>query len=179
MTLAIAAILATLAAPSVVQFARRSEMQSLSNDFLSDLQRTRTEAVTRNACATMCRTANPDSASPKCSTTASGNYTSAQWQLGWIAYHNPTCDRTVTASDPSDAGNIFLIRQPADTRFNLTATASSPSKSLTFGPQGNIPLASADKFNLIDSTDTSSILNRSICIDVMGRARIIAYAGSC
>jgi type IV fimbrial biogenesis protein FimT len=175
--IAIAAVLASFAAPSIVQFARRSAMQSLNNDFVSGLQRARLEAVNRNTCATICKSINPEASAPRCTPGASGAYDGDDWHMGWIVYLNPTCDRTVTAADPSDAGNIVTVRPPSDIRYTLVTSAGV--KSITFGPQGNIPLSSAGRFSLQDSVDAGNAMNRSICVDIMGRARIITDGGAC
>ena len=172
--IAIAAVLAALAAPSIIQFARRSAMQSLSNDFVGGLQRARTEAVNRNFCVTVCRSANPEANAPRCSTTASGIYQADDWHIGWIVYLNPTCDRNVTSADPAVPGDVILVRQAGDPRYTL---ASNGNNSFTFSPQGNIPIGSAGNFTLKDGSDSNNQMNRSICIDVMGRARITSEAG--
>jgi len=169
MVIAIAGILAGLAAPSMMRFVQKSAMQSLSNDFISDIQRTRVEAVNRNSCATICKSANTEAAAPRCATAGD------DWHLGWIVYLNPSCDRTVTVADPAVAGDIIFIRQPGDPRYTLVT--GDGTDALTFGPKGTLPLASTGTFTLQDSQDNSSPLARSICIDVMGRARIVAEAG--
>jgi len=152
-------------------------MQSLSNEFIGGLQRARLEAVNRNTCATICKSINPEASAPRCTPGASGAYASDDWHMGWIVYLNPTCDRTVTTADPADAGNIVSVRQPGDIRYTLV-TADNV-KAITFGPLGNIPLASAGRFSMQDSQDAGNAMNRSICVDTMGRARIITDGGAC
>lgn len=169
--IAIAAILGTLAAPSLTQFLNRSAMQSVSNDFLNAMQRARAEAVNRNMCATVCKSANTESAAPRCA--PAGN----DWHIGWIVYLNPTCDRNVTTADPVDAGDIIVIRQPGDARYTLVASGGTPPKSVTFGPGGNIGLGGAATFSLQDTLNPTNTLNRSICVDLMGRTRIAEDAG--
>lgn len=171
----IAATLMTLAAPSLIAFMRRSAMQSVNNDFVNAIQRTRAEAVNRNTCATICKSANTDAAAPRCTPGASGVYAGDDWHMGWIVYLNPTCDRTVDAADPADAGNIILVRQPGDPRYSLAT--SNTTKSLTFGPQGSLPLGSAGSFSLQDSSDATNKMNRSICVDMLGRVRIVTDGG--
>lgn len=175
--IAIAAVLASLAAPSITQFVRRSAMQSLSNDFIGGLQRARLEAVSRNTCATICKSINPEASAPRCTPGASGVYASDDWHMGWIVYLNPTCDRTVTAADPANTGDIVMVRPPSDIRYTLVTSAGV--NAITFGPLGNIVLATAGRFSLQDSQDAGNAMNRSICVDVMGRARIITDGGTC
>jgi len=173
----IAALLATLAAPSLVQFVKRSAMQSVSNDFTNAIQRARSEAVNRNTCATICKSANTDSAAPRCTPGNSGTYGSQDWHMGWLVYLNPTCDRTVTTADPADAGNIIIVRQPGDPRYTLVTPSST--MSMTFSPQGAPGLSAAGSFSLQDSTDSQNKMNRTICVDMLGRTRIITDGGSC
>lgn len=178
-TVSIAAILATLAAPSFIRFLKKSEMQSLSNDFTGDIQQARAEAIKRNMCATMCKAAsginnNVNSAAPRCGTTGD------DWAaVGWILYLNPTCKTTVNASDPADPANIISIRQISSTRYTLVSTRATPVRQLTFRPRGTLSLALTERFTLQDSTDTNSPMNRSICVDMMGRSRIITESGTC
>ena len=167
--IAIAAILASLATPSLISFINRSAMQSVSNDFLGAMQRARAEAVKRNMCTTICKSASTGNAAPRC--TPAGD----DWHIGWLVYLNSTCDRDITTADPANAGDIIIIRQPGNTRYTLVT--SSSTKSITFGPQGNIGLAAATTFSLQDSQNVSNAMNRSICIDVMGRTRIAPDGG--
>ena len=169
--IAIAAILASMAAPSLTAFINRSAMQSVSNDFLNGMQRARAEAVNRNMCTTICKSANTNDAAPRCS--PAGN----DWHIGWLVFANPSCDRTITTANPANTGDIIVIRQPGDMRYTLVAGGGTPPKSITFGPQGNIGLSAATTFSLQDSQNTANQLNRSICVDVMGRTRIAADGG--
>lgn len=175
--IAIAATLATLAAPSMTQFINRSAMQSVSNDFLNAMQRARAEAVNRNTCTTVCKSATTDAAAPRCTPGASGVYGADDWHMGWLVYINSACDRTITTADPANVGDIIMIRQPGNVRYTLVAGGTTPPKSITFAPQGNIGLAAATTFSLQDSQNTANSLNRSICVDIMGRTRIAPDGG--
>jgi type IV fimbrial biogenesis protein FimT len=176
--LAIAAVLATLAAPSLVQFVTRSAMQSVSNDFIGSLQRARTEAVNLNMCVTICKSNSTSNAAPRCTPGAAGDYAADDWHMGWIIYRNPSCDRNVTTADPANAGNIVIVRQPGDSRYTLVVESGGP-KSMTFGSQGYPGLAAAARFSLKDSQNSNSQFNRSICLDSLGRTRILADGAAC
>ena len=169
--IAIVGILATLAAPSVIQFARRSAMQSLSNDFTGGMQKARSEAVARNTCVSICKSANAGAAEPRCTTA------SDEWNIGWIAFTNTACDRTLGTSDPAAAGDIIFVRQPGDPRYTLVVSPSGRD-SFTFGPQGGTGLATG-RLSLMDSQDNNNPMNRVICVDSMGRTRIITDGGVC
>jgi type IV fimbrial biogenesis protein FimT len=174
--IAIAAILATLAAPSLIQFVNRSAMQSVNNDFVNAIQRTRSEAVNRNTCATICKSATTNAAAPRCTPGASGGYAGDDWHMGWIVYFNQACDRNITTADPANAGDIILVRQPGDARYTLVT--DNTVKAMTFGPRGDMTLSTAGGFALLDSKDANNKMNRTICVDVLGRVRIVT-AGGC
>lgn len=173
--IAIAAVLMSLAAPTLMQFVRRSAMQSVNNDFINGVQRARSEAVNRNFCTTICKSNSTTAAAPRCTPGAAGVYGANDWHMGWIVYLNPTCNRTVDATSPADAGNVILVRQPGDPRYTLV---SNGTRSLTFGPQGSPDLGEVGNFELKDASDSANEMNRQICLDQMGRTRI-AKTGGC
>lgn len=165
--IAIAAILASLAAPSFVQFLNKSAMQSISNDLVGSLQKARAEAVSRNTCTSVCKSNNADAAAPRCAVTGD------DWQSGWIVYYNPTCDTSITVSDPADAGNIVSVRQAGETRY--TMVSPDPIRAVTFNSRGMVN--NLGSFALMDSTNNSNPMNRSICLDGLGRTRITTSGG--
>jgi type IV fimbrial biogenesis protein FimT len=73
-TVAIIAILATVAAPSLRDMVKNARMTSLVNDLMADLSSARAEAVKRGVRATIC-TSNTGT---QCTPTA--------WQFGWILF---------------------------------------------------------------------------------------------
>ena len=99
-TLAIAAVLAMLAAPSIRDFIVRSQMTNLGNEFNASILKARNEAVNRNTCVTVCMSSSAANASPACTT--SGN----DWQAGWIVFLNPSCDTGL--NKPSEDINMLL-----------------------------------------------------------------------
>lgn len=77
-TLAIVSVLATLAMPSFRDIANANRAASLANELVAALNFARSEAVKRGVAVTVCKTADPDAASPACS--AAGDWTSG-WQI--------------------------------------------------------------------------------------------------
>lgn len=75
-TLAIAAVLAGLAAPSISQFIVKNQMNGVANEFSGGILRSRNEAVSRNTCVTLCMSSTAANAAPAC-TVAGKN-----WQVG-------------------------------------------------------------------------------------------------
>ena len=115
--LSIVVILAAIAAPSFQQLISSTRMTSQSNEFLTALNFTRSEAVKRNTRVTMCKSS--DGAT--CSTT--GN-----WQQGWIIFVDPAGSGTIGVVD---YGETVLRVHPAlsggSTLVGSTPVASSVS----------------------------------------------------
>ena len=74
-TLAIAALILGLAAPSFNEFRRNGRLTGTANDFLGAVQLARTEAIKRQQPVSICATANPTSPAATC---ALGNF-AAGW----------------------------------------------------------------------------------------------------
>lgn len=172
-TVSLIALLAGLAAPAISTFVTRSSMRSINTDFSLGLQRTRLEAVNRNMCATMCMSTNVGSSSPTCITSGE------DWARGWIVFLNPTCNATITTSDPVP-GNIVLVRDTSGTRFSLTnLSANAGLRAVTFSSRGATSLTTSG-FLLADSgPKADATLSKTICLDALGRVRSIDNAGTC
>lgn len=121
---AISAILMTVAAPSLRDFANESRLSSVSSQLASDLNFGRLEAIKRNARVLVCA---KDAATNSCST-------SNNWQNGWIvcydADNNDACD-PATATDPNPmkvtgtvASNLVVTASARFVRFNPVGTAN-------------------------------------------------------
>jgi len=114
-TLAVVAILMSLAAPSFRALVTSTSLTSQANEFLAALNFTRSEAVKRNERVTMCK-----------SSSGTGCVTTGGWQQGWIIFKDGT-DGVVGVVDGLDAivrvrgllsgGNNTLVGQ--DTVANL------------------------------------------------------------
>ncbi|MCW8206767.1 prepilin-type N-terminal cleavage/methylation domain-containing protein [Verminephrobacter aporrectodeae subsp. tuberculatae] len=112
-TLALAVILASLATPSMRDSMARSRLSNLGNEFTSSVLRARNEAVNRNTCVTLCMSRNAGANAPACTTTG------ADWQVGWIAFFNPACDRNINA--PADFSDLLLASEAAPADYRLQA----------------------------------------------------------
>jgi len=99
-TVSVLAILSSIAVPSLQSFMNTSRAVALTNELVAALNFARSEAIKRGVAVTVCKTANPDNASPTC-TTAGG------WQTGWLTFTDPTNRGTV------DNGETRLrVKQP-------------------------------------------------------------------
>lgn len=121
---AVSAILAAVAAPSLRDFANESRLRSVSAQLLADVNFARLEAIKRNARVLVCAKA---AGSNTCAATNN-------WQNGWIVCYdadsNDACDAT-SASDPNPmkvggalASNVLLTANSNFIRFNPVGSAN-------------------------------------------------------
>jgi type IV fimbrial biogenesis protein FimT len=161
------AVLATLAAPAFRDFAIRNRSAAMANDFVGTVMRARNEAVSRNTCVVVCRSA-LTTAPPQCATG------SADWRIGWMAFVDTTCAATNNA--PADA-DVFMTAGPFDAQFSLVSNATNSDRFM-FGPTGAARAGDAGRFDLQYLSETRAS-NRGICLSALGRARVIEAGGTC
>lgn len=126
-TLAVLAILVTVAIPNYQAFVLNSRMTAQANDFLASLQLARSEAIKRNASVTM---------------SAKGD----GWEDGWQitdAGDNVLRDFPALKGDSSLSGEVATITfrsngQAATTTFNLCNpdTSIAPGRDIEVGVSG-------------------------------------------
>ncbi|NEX23277.1 prepilin-type N-terminal cleavage/methylation domain-containing protein [Thiorhodococcus mannitoliphagus] len=95
MTLAIGAILLSVAVPSFHSIVATNRIAGVTNEFSAALHLARSEAVTRGLRVTVCKSADTTVASPSCST-------SANWQDGWLVFVDGVGGGTEGQFDGSD-----------------------------------------------------------------------------
>lgn len=105
-TIAIVAILATLAVPSFNEVALSSKLNSVANSFVASAQLARSEAIKRNAPVTLCASSN-------------GSSCTGAWKDGWIVL----------------AGGTAFYKQPALPNGFLMSEAGGVT-SIAFQPTG-------------------------------------------
>lgn len=168
-TLAILAIVATIAMPSLQTFVSRSTMRGISADFTLAMQRARSEAINSNQCVAICMSSTAGTTN-KC--LSSGD----NWGAGWIVFSLPSCGAVGTATQP--AANILAVREGFNERYQLSTLSSV--RSVVFNARGASTLSSAGGFNLVDTAVSSSDpVNRTFCLDMVGRLRTLEYASTC
>jgi type IV fimbrial biogenesis protein FimT len=174
-TIAIVAILAALAAPSLQAFVVRNTFASIGNEFQGSLLRARTEAVSKNSCTTMCMSDTIDNASPFC------KQSDQDWQVGWIVFLNTQCDAaygTNATSHAIAAQDLILVRRPGNASYTLMAQSST--QRIQFTPRGTT--AGIDRFDLDHTTLSTDLVVAhafNICLDLMGRTRSIPATRRC
>ncbi|MBF5003344.1 GspH/FimT family pseudopilin [Diaphorobacter caeni] len=170
-TLAIAAILSTLAAPSLKEFIVRSRMNNVTSEFSGAVLKARNEAVNRNVCASMCLSTTAMSDEPSCADSGT------DWQTGWIVFLNPTCDSAKI--DPS-LSDVIVARGSTDERIHLE---NSDAAYLHFNARGNPKLSATRIFKLTYGTGEDDAMTQrfglNVCLDSMGRTRTIPRDKAC
>lgn len=171
--LAIVAILATIAAPSLKQLIQSTTISSNVNIFMADMRYARSESIRRGGGVVMCRSDAPEAIDASCGTGLGPG--SNGWVSGWIIFHDtlndgarsynadPLLDETILrVQSPITSINSILERGSIDssTKFQFTATGRllilNSAPTLQFGGS---PLFAND-------------VQRVVCVNVGGRARI-------
>lgn len=160
-TIAIVAILASLAAPSFVQMVANNAIAGQLNSFYVDARFARSEAVKRGADVGMCPSDNPLDAEPVCKTSDS------DWKSGWIVFvdSNSNGSRSNVAAN----GEIILRRQEAYTNSQSIVGTSAVS-SIRYNGDGRVAGGAA---NLVFSAIGDVVDSRKICISMTGKVRIL------
>ncbi|NDP48691.1 MAG: prepilin-type N-terminal cleavage/methylation domain-containing protein [Sulfuriferula multivorans] len=150
-TMAVAAILLTVALPNFQNFVINSRMATQANDLITALNMARSEAVKRGANVTIC---------------ASSNQTSCTggWQQGWIV---------------AAAGTPIRVQQALGGASALAGGADVAS-TITFNSSGRTTIpaaatAASTTFTLCPPSP-AAVQGRAIQIERTGRTRVSAVA---
>ena len=179
-TLALASFILVAGIPRLSVFFDGNRMVSNTNNFVSAIQVSRSEAIKRGQRVTMCKSANADAGTPACTT--SGN-----WEQGWIVFEDVAGDAIFSA-----ANDTLLRRQPgvdgADTTIR-TGSASAPHY-ISFTSRG-VPKtttggAQSGTYRVCDDrglTNVSgNVVARGVVLNAAGRVRLSKAAtviGTC
>lgn len=179
-TLAVVAVMVSLAAPSMRTYVLNSRLTGASTDFLRALQAARAEATKRQHSVVVCASANPTASSPTCTTSS---------PTGWIVFDDFSVDGAATNGDwdrtsseelisaqSFDSGKIHVLADNskkisfAATGFtNVDGGTSSTTKSTAVvlcDDRGNV-----DE-NGEDTDETAQSVARGVIIATTGRAHI-------
>ena len=133
-TLAIAAILASIAIPSFSDFVQDTRISSETNDIITDFYFARSEAVKRNRRVTICKSSNANAADvpatpvPSCNVTADFN-----WTIGWIIFIDADADGIRDANEA-----VLRINEGMDTGVLLYPRAidTNIQNFVSYNPRG-------------------------------------------
>ena len=151
-TMAVAAILLTIAVPNFQMFVMNNRMASQANDLITALNMARSEAVKRAANVTVCASSN-------------GTGCTGTWAQGWIV---------------SDAAGTPIRVQQALGGASTLSGGTNVASTITFTSNGRttIPTAATAASTTLTLCPPSpaSIHGRAIQIERTGRSRVAAVA---
>ena len=171
MTLAIAAILLTVAVPSYITFTKNSRITAQANKVATAISLARGEASKRGSRVVLCRSNEVGSADPDCS----GNSgTSKDWSNGWLVFAVGT-NRSTPLYDPSK-DDVLIAQFEAENNV-VIKTVSANDKNLEFNPDGTTNEdGNTAKFAICDDRGTSK--GKLIEVSPVGRP-VSGDADSC
>lgn len=150
-TVALAAILMMLAAPSLTDASLSSKLTAQANRLVASATLARSEAIKRNANITLCMSADGTS----CATTGT-------WAQGWIVLSGTT---------------LLLYEQAASTGFKMTVSPTS-AISLSFQPTG--VGSTQATFTVCRYTPSVGVQEKVVAISATGRTTVTkTMAGVC
>ena len=159
-TLAVAAILLALAAPSLVRVIQGARMAGELSSFASDLHYARSEAVRQGVNVSMCPSTT--------GTTCTGG---VNWQAGWVVFSDPDASRSL------EDGELILRRQQAWSGGDALESPSSTTAVLSFSRDGfAIGLPGSAVFSLRSPT-LDATLTRCVTLSLAGKQRTIRADG--
>ncbi|WP_081501152.1 GspH/FimT family pseudopilin [Melaminivora alkalimesophila] len=171
-TIAVLAVLVSIAAPSMARFLADWRASSAINAFTGSLRLARTEAIARARPVVMCRVATDTSTSCISSSGANG------FASGWIVFVNNDGDGNFNYS--STNGDELLLRQTS-LRGIQDITLTRPGR-FVFLPNGllnsNNNAVNIDANGYV-STSSTPWARKALCISKPGRMRHVADSADC
>lgn len=167
-TVAVLAILTAVAAPSMVDFMRRNQVTSQSNEFLGALRLARATAISQSRFISLCPSKTSADANPVC-------VDSNDYSQGWIMY-------TATAANKAFAGGNTVI-QVAQAAPNVSLLAPAAGKIITFSARGastagNLRILLCSRRGGDAGQSTLRATGRRIDLQASGRAGVAPLEGS-
>ena len=158
-TMAIAAILLTIAVPSFQTTIANNRLATQTNSLVTDINIARSEAVKRGADVVLCSSADPNAATPAC--LGAGN----AWTGGWIVFVDAN---TNGAFNPPGDTLIKVSQAIGGTATILTAGALN---TFTYNGDGTSVAVVNAVFSICDNRGEA--FGRQVQIRPTGRPRLI------
>jgi type IV fimbrial biogenesis protein FimT len=156
-TIAILAILLSIAVPSFIMIVQDSRLVGQTNELVTSLNYARSEAIKRGVRVSVCSRFD--------NTTCSGA-TVFNWDAGWLVFINPNNNAAATL------GSVLQVRQPLENGNTLRTAALPRVTYQSSGYSGN-----AGTFRLCDSRGTAS--GRAIVVSLQGRVSTSTGTTAC
>ena len=145
-TLAIGSILLAIAIPGYAYLINASRLTSVTNDLVTAIHLTRSEAIKRGTRVTVCKTSNPMADPPACDA-------AAEWHDGWLVFVDGGTRGVIDSGDT-------LLRVQNQAPSEATITANNYKRYISYMPNGS-------------SRSSSGLANGTIFICVAGNRRDI------
>ena len=159
-TVVVVGILSALAVPGMRTIIQNMRITSQANEFMADLNFTRSEAIKRAADVTVCKSNNPTAAAPTCLATGT------DWGVGRIIFIDSDADGILDAAE-----ELLRVRETLDGGNTLTNALNVIVYTRT-GAAG----ATVD-FNLCDTR--LAPFGRMISIETTGRTALTKPPAGC
>jgi type IV fimbrial biogenesis protein FimT len=164
-TLAVAAVILSIAAPSFGEFRRNARLTTAGNDFLAAVQVARSEAIKRQQPVAICPTADPGDPAATCS---GGPF------FAWIVFVDPDNDCMRAA------GETLVKSDSADDTLDVVSTGACVSFAATGFRQTAVqvgqPIATRTLFcddrGLAPQQGTDRSAARGVYVTATGRSRV-------
>lgn len=160
-TLTVMGVLLAIAVPSFESLIASSRLSTSTNDLLSTIAQSRSEAIRRGQRIVLC-VQDPANAG-QCA--AAGG-----WEQGWLAYIDTDRDGAL------DGGEETLISAPRQTA-NISIPANGAALDITFLPSGRVTAATTLRVCSSSSQLNNDARARNILINAGGQAIITTPAG--
>lgn len=157
-SVAILAILLSVAVPSFITFVQNSRLVGQTNDLVTSLNYARSEAIKRGVRVSVCSRLN--------NTTCSGAAV-FNWDTGWLVFVNPNGDAVVDVGE-----TVLQVRQPLENGNTLRTAGIQRVTYQNSGFSNN-----ADTFRLCDSRGIAS--GRAIVVSLQGRVSTSSGPTAC
>ncbi len=168
--LAISAILAFLAAPSFTSMIRSNAISSSVNTFMSDMRYARSEAIRLGGGVVVCRSDDPESATPACGTGhGPGNN---GWISGWIIFHDLDNDGAWDSGE-----RVLRVQAAMSSPDQIVEDGAASSTVFRFTGTGRL-LSSAGATSMRFGSAANGTARRTVCVNAGGRARVDTNASA-
>ncbi len=186
---AISAILVAIAIPSYQQTMASSRILGAVNLLEASLDTLRSEAVSNNRVAVICRSTDPFVTTPVCSSTATANAAADDWGIGWIIYTkqigaDPTSGMAFAYDSATDRLVQRVVPMEASSEgMRTTITWNPATDMMVMGPQGTrINAAGAEPIITVDYRLPTAALNvnraKCVSINLLGRSKVQNASGA-
>ncbi|WP_038053015.1 GspH/FimT family pseudopilin [Thioalkalivibrio sp. ALJ1] len=156
-TLLVASILLGIGAPAFGNLVEQTRLTTTTNQFLTTLHITRSEAIRRGGLVTLC------------TSTDGATCTDTSWDAGWILFANPG-----RSNQPSDPNRILRVGN-GWTNPSIAVTGNQPvSQHISYNPLGQSERLSGALLMGTVSICADSSEGRAIVISSAGRPRVAA-----